>query len=211
MISGEGVRYERIFVSRNPVNVEKKIMIITVQRLFIIIILGVTINKNMDWKEHINDTYAKVNRYFYALRKVKKFLTIEDTQKVYMRLRSETPLNMLTLSLSDFRLHKNTTLKRIFRRTHRIMASDGDAQHCNCETFNERQHSLCIKLFLKAERDSNHLLHPAIPKRFENSGRLQVPYCRKEKKRKHTYPHVALLLSVMFLSLSNTVLGFVSV
>ena len=173
---------------------EEKITIPTVQRLTI---LGVTINKNLDWKDHINDTYAKANRQFYALRKIKKFLTIEDTHKVY----EATIRNTIEYACPVFvglQTAQNKTLRRIFRRAHRIMASDGEVKDCNCGTFNERQRILCIKLFLKAERDRDHLLHQAIPKRLKNSGRLQIPYCRTEKRKNTFFPQVALLINSLF-------------
>lgn len=47
------------------------------------------------------------------------------------------------------------------------------------------QKSDCIRLFLKAERDRNHLLHSPIPKKLQNSDRLQIPHCRTEKKKEH--------------------------
>ena len=137
-----------LFVTRSPVNVEKKVIIPIVQRLTI---PEVTIHKNLDWKDHITETYAKANRQFYALRKIKKFLTMEETHKVY----EATIRNTIEYACPVFvglQTAQKKTLRRIFRRAHRIMSLDGEVQECNCGTFNERQYSFCIKLFLKAER-----------------------------------------------------------
>ena len=182
-----------MFFTRRPLSLNGKLLIPQTPKLTI---LGVTINESLDWKDHVQNLCSKVNKQFYAMRKVRRFLTPMDLHTVY----EATIRNLLEYACPVFVGLPPTLserLNRVVRRAHRIIANNQDFE-CHCEDLKSRRNKFALKLLSKAEKDSGHVLHALIPHRLKRSGHLRMPYCRTEKRQQSFIPFVTLLANQNF-------------
>ena len=156
-------------------------------------VLGVTLNDQLNWDDHINDISRKASKRLHLLRTMKKITSQEELHQIY---------NASVRSLLDYcspvlvHLNQRLTRKldRIDRRAHYIIYEQGE-RNCNCTTLTERRRLMARTLYMKAADHSNHILHSKIPKRLSRSFKFVNPFCRTEKRKTSFIPYTTLLIN----------------
>lgn len=182
-----------MFVSQQPLSFYISLGLPQATKLTI---LGVTFNERWTWKDHVKSICMKASRRFYALRKVRNYISKEDLHVLYvMSIRSlveyASPV-FIKLSKSD-----EVCFQRLDRRAHRIINSSKSyaCGKCDNTTIPERRKNISIKLFRKSENSSSHILHHLVPNRLHYSRHLRIPFCRTKRRRRSFFPYVTSLIN----------------
>ena len=79
-------------------------------------LLGVTINHNMSWENHINSTVSKINKNIALLRRIKRYLPVQ-TQKLFFNVHILPHMDYCSIVWGDSPHVKKITLaqKRVAR------------------------------------------------------------------------------------------------
>jgi len=154
-------------------------------------ILGVVMNKNLTWDDHVKYICKKANQRLHILRRLKKLVTKEELHNIYLAL-----IRSLFEYSSQVFVGLNKTLDikmhKINNRAHRIIFNTNNPSDISCDcsinTINIRRLTQSKSLFKTIANSPNHLLHSRIPHILHFSGHFSVPFCRTEKRQKSFFP-----------------------
>ena len=158
-------------------------------------LFGVILNDRLTWKSHMTKIFSKASKRFYALKRVRQYLSPEDLHRVY-----ETSIRSIVEYACPAFIGLSSTLEkllqRIDRRAHRIIDSKGrPASNCSCVPLQARRQQTSLKLFIQCEKEKDHVLHHLIPERLPNTRRFRIPYSRTDTRKRSFLPYMAELFN----------------
>ena len=181
-----------ILITRSPLTQALCLEIPTCDQMSL---LGVVIDDRLSWSSHVTKVMSKCSKRFYALKKVRPYLSPEDLHTVY-----ETSIRSIIeyacpafVGLSS---SLEQLLQRIDRRAHRIIDSKGrSASNCFCVPLQTRRKQISVKLFSQCEKEEDHLLHHLIPERLPYTRSIRIPYSRTNLRRCSFLPFISALMN----------------
>ena len=140
--------------------------------------LGITFSEKGTWSLHYSKLVKQAKQRMYCLRRLRSFFQREHLVLFYYAaIRSRIEYASPAYHGSRVKL-----LDDIQRICHKIICG----KHCCCDRFPSLLHrskAAVMKLFKRIRADQKNPLHSIIPKSLP-SGRLNIPYCRTERRRK---------------------------
>lgn len=157
-------------------------------------ILGVVMNDNLSWEDHISTVAKRAARRLYILRSIKPFINKNELHQVYTALiRSICDYCCPVFVNLPQKLVKS--LQRIEKRAHKIIY--GDSRRCSCglDGFVTRREALSKEVFLKILKDKQHPLQDRMPKMLPNNNRFSNFICRTDKRQNSFFPSMTLYMN----------------
>jgi len=168
---------------------------LTLPRVSILRILGLTFNDNLTWKQHIEKVVKKCSSQLFLLRKLKGTLNSKNLLTIYYGLIESHQIysGAAFLHLPHY-LEKQ--LNSITKRAHRILCY----KECNCTILKpslERRRELSLKL-LNQMNDPSHILHSLMPKTHKYSKKYVAEKCLTSRRQSQFIPQVIMLSNTGF-------------
>ena len=157
-------------------------------------ILGVRINKWLNWDDHVNHMYKNACRRLYILRVLKPHLQTKDLHEVYIAyIRSILEYCAPVFIGLNAKLSKQ--LQRVDNRAHRLIY--GDERHCSCgpHSLKERREEMGKQLLQKIISSPDHILKDKGPNILPHNRRFSAYYCRTDKRSKSFFPLTTHLIN----------------
>ena len=155
-------------------------------------VLGVQLNDNLDWKDHIDALNRKFCQRMHILRILKPYVTQIELHQVYIAL-MRSLVDYCCSVFVKLPTHLTLKLQRLEKRAHRIISGGDSSCACDMDGFTQRRTRLSEKLFTKIAADNEHLLSPHMPKVSSHSGRFLNFVCRTNKRLFSFFPYLTLL------------------
>lgn len=152
-------------------------------------ILGLKLDKDLNWTSHTSFIIKKCSQRLHALRKLKSFLTNKQLHSVYLaHIRSL--LDYCAPVLCGIRKGLNKKFQQIDNRAHRIIYGHASSRTCNCIELSQRRLTLSIKLFNKILHE-DHILHTKLTRSLRTKPNLlqNIP-CRTQKRHNSFFPSI---------------------
>ena len=160
-----------------------------------IVILGLTISNDLRWDGHIQRMTKKASSRFYALRKLRPFLSPTELHMLY----SGFIRPILEYAFPVFvGLNKKLSshLISVDKRAHHIIFQNNEREClCDIDEITMRRYKLSKKLYESIECDVEHIIHDVIPHRLQRSGVPSIPFCKTEKAQASFSVFIARLLN----------------
>ena len=160
------------------------------------VVLGVDINTDLNWKTHVEKVCIKANQRFHLLRKLRSYLSPPELHETYLTL-IRSLLEYACPVFFGINKKLNKKLERIDRRAHNIIYPFCDPFPCKCEksAIKIRRQEISKRLFKRIQKDDNHLLQAEMPKILPNTRRFQMTHCRTLRFQSSFIPGVTALLN----------------
>ena len=158
-------------------------------------ILGLTISHNLKWDAHVHRVVKTANSRFYALRKLRPFLSNTELHLLYTSF-IRPLLEYVCPVFVGLNKKLSQRLISVDKRAHKIIFRN-DKRQCSCTT-NEltiRRYRLSKKLYLSIESDANHIMNDIIPNRLPRSNLPCIPLCQTEKAQASFIVFIARLFN----------------
>ena len=144
--------------------------------------LGVTIDDQLDWHEHLPNVYKKVNSRLYFLRKLKSFHVDNTLIKLFYKATIESITSFCLICWGgNSRKNEINKINRDIIKSEKICANS----FLHLEEMYVYQCQTKLKNIIK---DHTHPLHHLIISN-ERSGRIRHICCRTERYYKSFLPH----------------------
>ena len=158
-------------------------------------LLGVHLNKALNWDTHIEYLRIVCSRRLHILRRLRPLIPRAELHTVY----EATVRSLLEYACPVFvgLSKKNSNiLSRIERRAHKIMnTGDPNCDRCENNSLDERRLTLSTAAWKRIEDDPNHLLSPLIPAKLPRTKHYTVPYFRTDKLGNSFFPFMCKRLN----------------
>ena len=163
-----------------------------IKRVASLTVLGVRINQQLSWGDHVKMICSRACQRLHVLRKAKPFLSQEELHGIYLAI---------IRSLFDYccpvfiYLSKNLCddIRRVERRAHKLIHGKEIRCLCNLDGLATRRQLLSLKLFTEILRNKRHLLHCRTPTTLPHSSRLSNFSCRTNIRQHSFFPYATLL------------------
>jgi hypothetical protein len=143
-------------------------------------LLGVEINNELTWDNHIDSTVKICSQRMYSLRVLKPYLTTAELINVYYGcIRSK--LEYCCQLFAGTTEKNKRKLRRVQRRFHGLCCGYDCNKICITD-LDERRHDLCVRLWHQMH-SPNHALHGLLPSQSVRTGHYHVEYCRTHRRR----------------------------
>ena len=159
-------------------------------------VLGVQLNKDLNWNAHCEVVCKKANQRFHYLRRLKQLTTPEELHQIYAACIRSLPEYACPVFVGLNKKLENA-LKRIDKRAHRIIYGCYQAALCGCteNTLSQRREEISKKLFREIRLNSHHLLHSYLPPIHKHTKHNRIQFCRTSKFLRSFFPQVSILLN----------------
>ena len=160
-------------------------------------ILGITINANLTWNDHIALVCKRACQRLHILRVLKPHVSRKELHEVYIAL-IRSLFDYCSPVFVNLPAKLSKQIQRVEKRAHRLMHGE-DTVGCACafDGFVERRKVLSLKLFTDILKDTQHLLHERLPQPLPHSVRLSNYSCRTNKRLNSFFPHTTLIFNKM--------------
>ena len=159
-------------------------------------VLGVVLNENLTWKNHVDAIVKKASQRLHILRMIKPHVQLQELHQVYAAL---------ICSLADYccpvflKLPAKLTksLQLIEKRAHRIIYGRNGERQCGCllDGFERRRIELAGRLFIRIRRSEDHVLFPLMPKLLPHNNHWRNFTCRTNTRLHSFFPCITLYLN----------------
>ena len=180
-----------LLCSRRPIRIDEYLPI---NRVTSLNILGVTVNEQLSWSDHITTVCKRACQRLHVIRRIKPYMNQDELHETYSAfIRSIfdycCPVFVyLPKFLCEY-------LRRVERRSHYIMYGKESTCTCQLDGFKNRRENLSIKLFNNILTNKTHLLHYKAPRYLPHSIRFSNCTCRTDKRQHSFFPYVTLLMN----------------
>lgn len=157
-------------------------------------ILGLSINENLTWTDHIKKVVKKCNQRFFILRKLKHLITPDELNSVYTAI-IRSVLEYASPCFVGLAKGLERRLERIERRALKLIYADKSDDNVFSSQLKSRRETASKKLFLKIATNKHHILHKNIPKRLKFSRHFNIKHTRTRKYQQSFFPYVSLLIN----------------
>ena len=168
-----------------------------IKRVTSLTVLGVTVNEQLSWSDHITKVCKRACQRLHVIRKVKPYLSEKELHETYCAfIRSIFDYCCpVFVFLPKFLCER---LRRIERRSHKIIYGKDFECTCQLDGLTHRREVLSIKLMNKILLNKQHLLHSRAPDHLPHSKRLSNFTCRTDRRQHSFFPYVTLLMNNCF-------------
>lgn len=160
-------------------------------------ILGVFLNRQLTWHDHVNEIYKKTSQRLRILRILRPHVSAMELHQVYVA----TVLSVFDYACQLFvGLETGLAMKmqKIDNRAHRIIFGKGE-RFCSCppNSLKSRRETLSKDLLRKLIRQTKgrSTLFASLPQMLPRTGKLSNMYSRTERRRRSFFPFTTYLVN----------------
>ena len=161
-------------------------------------ILGVILQDNLKWDNHVKTMVTTAARRLYALRILNPILRKDEMVSVYYAV-IRSVLEYSAPLLIGLPAHLRNQLERVQSRSHRLICKFSRFDDpCNCSQFpplHDRRTRISTRIFLQAHANAQHRLNSLLPPFSTRTGLPIQPPCRTLRYRMTFIPYVSALLN----------------
>ena len=157
-------------------------------------VLGVTVNEQLSWNDHITNICKRACQRLYVIRRVKPYMSKKELHATHCAFITSLfdyccPVFVF---LPKFLCER---LRRIEKRSHNIIYGKSFECTCQLDGLIQRREDLSIKLMKKILINKQHLLHSRAPIHLPHSIRFTNSTCRTDRRQRSFFPYVTLLIN----------------
>ena len=165
-----------------------------IKRVTSLTVLGVTINDQLSWSDHITNVCKRACQRLHVIRKVKPYMNENELHATYCGfIRSIFDYCCpVFVFLPKFLCDR---IRRVERRSHKIIYGKDFECTCQLDGLTHRRQDLSIKLLHNILVNKQHLLHSRAPIHLPHSIRFSNFTCRTDRRQHSFFPYVTLLMN----------------
>ena len=179
-----------LVIARNPLEKFERADVKVVDSLKI---LGVHINKKLNWNTHIDALYRKASQRLHILRMLKQYTDRDELHAIYCAL-----IRSVFEYCSPAFIHLNKKLtariRRIEKRAHWLIFGDA-IRTCSCKLdgLTTRREDLGCKFFQSITSNTLHNLHKRLPTPLPHNKRFSSFLCRTTTRQNSFLPYITII------------------
>lgn len=155
-----------------------------------ILILGVTLSNTLKWNFHVDQIVKKCSSRLYLLRKLKPLLPKKDMITVFYAI-IQSIIDYSSPAFAKLPAYLEHKLNVITRRAHYIICGHSCQNNC-LSSPQDRRLANSVKLFKKAESNSNHILQEIMPHRLRRTNQVFIEVCNSTRRKNEFVPFMSI-------------------
>ena len=155
-------------------------------------ILGLMYTVDLKWDAHVDQTIKKASQRIFILKKLKKFLPIQDLVRVYNAM-IQSVVEYCAPVMVGMTAKNSMKIEKLRRRCHRIICDN----ECKCELLppiSERRLEQATRLFRRLT-DPTHILNHLIPDTLPRTKHYSIEATHTDRRQRSFIPFTSLHLN----------------
>ena len=162
-----------------------------IKRVTSLTVLGVTLNDQLSWKDHIANVCKRACQRLHVIRKVKPYMNEIELHTTYCAF-IRSIFDYCCPVFVSLPKYLREDISRVERRSHRIIYGKEFQCECQLDGLTDRRHVLSTNLLRNILHDEKHILHSHAPTHLPHSIRLKNFTCRTDKRQHSFFLHMTL-------------------
>lgn len=154
-------------------------------------ILGISINRKLNFSHHVNNIIKKSSSKFYPLRKLRSVLTQKELYEIY-KATIRSLLEYGNCAMIGITKNDEEKLEKVQRRAMRIINPD---QTEHMEPLKSRRKKQAVNLYFKAHKSNSNALNHIIPEKLTRSNQFRQPPASTENRLRSFIPFVTKIIN----------------